>query len=475
MKKIILITLFFVAVLGVGFFFSYRLLESPLGLTADEGGFGTNAVYLARTLKDENGTFLPVFALSLGGKEWRQPVTQYYQAVFFKIFGASVFNLRFSTVPITLLCASLVYLLAREFWKVKTSIFATFIFLSIPLVMIQTHMALDNIMPVPFVLFWLLMLAKSHKNPNPKYLFWAGVSLGIGFYTYKGMRATVPVWCVLTVVYLAWQKRIKEAFMFALGTAPFFLAIPFLVNRYPGAVFDGKGFKWSSWYDFLLPYLSSYDWAFLFIQGDATPWHSTGKHGMLLLASFPLFVVGLYQAVRKKQFAWFVLATFFTAPLLFGFVDSIHRASRLMCMIPSFVLIATWGAEAIWKTKKIAMLLIVVLMMFNYGDFVNFYWYKYPELNRRWFGDLSRYKDFETFAKTAELLKLEPYVELDLAKNEDPSDQFFQVTYLGEDVHYVLEGEQLSSGQILLSSRDDIPGLRKLDIPTLQYKIQVLK
>jgi hypothetical protein len=299
--------------------------------------------------------------------------------------------------------------------------------------------------------------------------------LGIGFYTYKGMRATVPVWCVLTVIYLVWQKRFKEIFAFAMGTAPFFLVIPYLMHRYPGAVFDGKGLKWSSWYDFLLPYLSSYDWAFLFIQGDATPWHSTGKHGMMLLATFPLFVVGLYQSVHKKQFAWFVLATFFTAPLLFGFVDSIHRASRLMCMIPSFVLIATWGAEAIWKTKRIAMMLIVVVMVFNYVDFVNFYWYKYPELTRVWFGDLSRYRDFEVFAKTAAALKLDPYIEMDLVKGEDPSSQFFQVAYLGEDVRYLSSAEELSSGQILLSQRDEISGLRKLPISTVQYKIQVLK
>lgn len=475
MKRVISLFLVFAVLSGIAYFFSYRILKSPLGLTSDEGGFGTNAVYLARTLKDENGVFLPVFALSLGGKEWRQPVTQYYIAVFFKIFGASVYNLRFSTVPVTVLCTVLTYLLAREFWKPKTAIFSTLIFLTIPLIMIQTHMALDNIMPVPFVLLWILLLAKYHKKPSSKYLFWAGVSLGIAFYTYKGMRATVPVWCILTVLYLTWKKRIKDIFVFALGAAPFFLAIPYLMHRYPGAVFDGKGFKWSSWYDFLLPYISSYDLAFLFIQGDATPWHSTGKHGMLLLATLPLFLIGLYQAARKREFSVFVLASFFTAPLLFGFVDSIHRASRLMCMIPSFVLIATWGAEAIWKTRKGLMILIVVLMAFNYLDFVNFYWYKYPELTRRWFGDLSRYQDFETFSKTADSLKLEPYVEMDLAKNEDPSDQFFQVTYLGQGVRYLSAGEQLSEGQILLSNRDEVPGLRKLPISTIHYKIQVVK
>ncbi len=475
MTMIIKLTGLGLVLITVGLFFSHRLLNTPLGLTADEAGFGTNAVYLARTLRDENGVFLPVFALSLGGKEWRQPVTQYYIAAFFKIFGASVYNLRLSTIPITLLCAVLVYFLAREFWNFKWALFSSAIFLTTPLVMIQTHMALDNIMPIPFVLLWLLLLTKHSKTPKLKYVFWAGVSLGIGFYTYKGMRATVPVWFILTVLYLAWQKRFKDLVVFALGIAPFFLAIPFLESRYPDAAFDNKGFKWSTWYDFFLPYLSSFDLAFLFIQGDATPWHSTGKHGMLLLSTLPLFAVGLYQVIRKREFAWFILASFFTAPLLFGFVDSVHRASRLMSMIPAYVLITTWGALAIWKNQKLLLAAIVVVMWLNYGDFVNFYWYKYPELTRQWFGDLSLFKDFETFAALAKKMKLDPYVEQDLVNGEGPSGQFYEVTYLGDDVRYLDSSEQLPPGGILLSVRDTVPGLQKLPVPTVEYKIQVVK
>jgi hypothetical protein len=67
----------------VAFIFSYRLLQVPLGLTADEGAFGLNAVLLSNTLRDENNRFLPFFVLSLNGTDWRQPVTQYYLAGFF--------------------------------------------------------------------------------------------------------------------------------------------------------------------------------------------------------------------------------------------------------------------------------------------------------------------------------------------------------------------------------------------------------
>jgi len=83
-------------------FFSYRILNVPLGLTADEGAFAYNAVLLSKTLHDENNRFLPIFVLSLNGADWRQPVTQYYLTAFFRFFGSSVFNLRYSSVVITL-------------------------------------------------------------------------------------------------------------------------------------------------------------------------------------------------------------------------------------------------------------------------------------------------------------------------------------------------------------------------------------
>lgn len=462
---------------SLAWFFSYRILTTPLGLTSDEGGFGINAVYLARTLHDENGVFLPVFALSLGGKEWRQPVTQYYMAGFFKLFGTTLFNLRFSSVVITLVSALLIYFLAKQIFDQKWGIFAAFIFLTTPLIMIQSHLGLDNIMPIPFVIAWLLFLALYSKTKKISALVYAGISLGIGFYTYKGMRATVPVWSILTVIYLTileWKnkrKMIIAIFSFSLGIAPFFLVIPYLERRYPGAVFDHQGFKWDSWYTFLYPYLSSFDPSFLFIQGDALLFHSTGKHGMMLLSSAPLFFIGLYQSIRHRNFKLFVLISFFCTPLLFGFVDSVHRASRLMSMIPAYVLIATLGAKTLWENKKVLLVVVTIIMILNYGDFVNFYWNKYAELTRNIFGDMSYYQDYISFNKEIKALKRAPYVEEDIASDDGATGEFFQLSYLPDDVRFIDKGEELPADGILLSLRENIPGLKRLPIKTIKYRI----
>lgn len=174
-----------VILIALALFFSYRILKTPPGLTVDEAAFGYNATLLSRTGHDENGKLLPFFVLSIEGKDYRQPVTQYYITAFFKIFGASVFNLRFSSVIITLVSAVLIYFLGKKFIGSLFGIFASIIFLTTPLIIIQSHMGLDNIMPIPFVILWLICIYFFEKNKNPKFLVLAGVSLGIGFYSYR--------------------------------------------------------------------------------------------------------------------------------------------------------------------------------------------------------------------------------------------------------------------------------------------------
>ena len=479
MEKAVKAVLVIAVFVFLGWFFSYRILNTPLGLTADEGAFAYNAVLLSQTGRDENNRLLPVFVLSLNGSDWRQPVTQYYMALFFKIFGPSVFNLRFTSVVITLVSAILLFILSRHLFGRNMAILATGIFLTTPLIMIQSHLGLDNIMPVPFTIIWLLGLYLFTQTRKNKFLFIAGVSLGIAFYSYKGMRATVPVWYLLTAFYLFTQetfpKFIRRLLAFSLGIGPFFLAIPWLESLYPGAVFDRHTFNWNSIYAFLYPYFSSFDISFLFIQGDATAWHSTGRHGMMLLATLPLFVFGLYQAFRKKGYWYFVVASFFTAPLLFGFVGSVHRASRLMSIIPAYALISVLGATWLWSKKKIILVAIIFASIINYWDFVKFYWYQYPELTRIWFGDMVAYQDYQALGIQAKKLHRQPYISTQIVSGQGHSGRYFAAAYVGLAVKQLADSDPLPPNSLLMSQREEIPGLIPLPADTRLYHLFIAR
>lgn len=475
-NKKTLIKIFILIVFSLFFclFFSYQLLEVPMGLTSDETALGYNAVLLSRTGHDENGRFLPVFVLSNGGTDWKQPVTQYYLAILFYVFKPSLFLLRFSSVLITLISSILIFKFSKEAFNLKYAIIAITIFLTTPLVMIQSHLGLDNIMPIPFTIIWIYGLFLFEKTKKYKFLFFSALSLGISFYTYKGMRAVFPIWYLLSLIYIFKKpllKNIRPILIFSLFSLPFLLISSFLNHRYPGAIYGGATPKIDNIYNFLYPYLSSFDLTFLFIKGDDLLFHSTGYHGFFLLASLPLFLAGIYKSIKKDKFSRFVLLTFFTTPLLYGMVNSVHRASRLMCLIPFYSIICIYGFQQLMdigkKYKIIIALFLLTTFTINYYDFFHFYHHDYAKLTQSLIGDLRYYLSFKELKNYSEKLNLKPYIAQNI------SNTFFESIYFKNNPLYISQDLPSPQGSILLTNRYQIDGMTNLNIDMPYYQLQI--
>ncbi|MGB9706533.1 MAG: ArnT family glycosyltransferase [Microgenomates group bacterium] len=392
--------------LGLYLFLTYKLTEVPPGINLDEASIGYNAALISETLRDENKDLLPVFVLTLDGRDWKQPVTIYLTSFIFKIFGKSYFNLRLVSVLLAIVSGFIFLKFLRLFFSEALSVLGMIIFFSSPSVLIQSHLALENIAILPFFLLWLFFLASFFKKPQIYKVFLAGIFLGIDIYAYKGSRALVPIflvasWFSLIGYSLLYYKNLEDfkfkrkiytiiwpVFCFSLGILPFILPLKKLNTLYGGAVYDPGivSFKFSSLYEPLLIYLSSFDASFLFIKGDSTLIHSTGRHGMFLFPFFFLFFLGLFQMARKKRkFYYFILVLLGCTPLLFTSINSIYRASRLMVYIPLFSFIFTLGVESLFEIKnkflKLMVLgLAVLIFAFFEKDFLNFYFNSYSKL-----------------------------------------------------------------------------------------------
>jgi len=454
--------------------YSHNLLDVPTGLTVDEAAFGYNAALLSQTGRDQNGRFLPIFVLSTNGTDWRTPITQYYLAGLFKIFDPSVFLLRFSSVIIAVLSVFGTYFLARMLLSPRAALFAGLFVALTPLVMIQAHMGLDNIMPVPFVIIWLVGLLNYRGKRGLKWLVVSALALGFSFYSYKGMRAIVPIWVILTTL---WLKRDRLIFLSAI--APFFLVIPLLERYYAGAILGGSSPGINNIYDFLSPYLSSFDISYLFIRGDITDFHSTGRHGMLLLASLPSIITGVYAATKSKNnFFRFVLLTLFLGPLLYGTVGSTHRFSRLMALIPLFAILTGLGFDYLshlkFKFSGPILPAIIILFLINFIDFYKFYLTQYPSVTFNLFGSLQNFHDIERFAAEAKSKGLTPFVEEHSSTGGGESIKFFETIYFGRLLPVVSDNQATPKGTILLTNRKEIPNMKEIEnIERVQYYIQV--
>lgn len=490
MKRIFSIILIIILTVLIGLFFSYRVLETPPGLTIDEASIGYNAVLISKTFRDETGRFLPIFPLTIGGRDWKQPFSVYASAIIFKLFGASVFNLRLVSILTATISLLLIVFLNFLLLGKRGAWISGLIFLTAPIVLMHSHLAQENIMPIPFVTAWLLGTLLYKKGRGLKYLLFSGLVLGMGIYSYKGMRAIVPSLTAVSLIYLFlfqdWKassksifKRLEPIMVFCLGMAPFILSLPWINTHYSGALFDTQGFHLLRYYDFLYPYISSFDISALFIKGDITVWHSTGLHGVFLISTLPIFIIGLVSAYRQKNnnhFWVFLLGGFFLAPLLFGAVGSVYRFSRLLVLVPFFVSFCTLGALTLIKVKLGHLISVVFasLILFNFVDFANYYWFTYPKFSEGYFLPANTVGDAYLYlSNVAKKNNLTPYIAHGTYQADGQTGYFFEAAYFNAPLKSWLPEEPLPPKSIVMAKLAHQPNLKTIGTPIYDYRFFV--
>lgn len=455
------------------FFFTYRLTQTPPGLTIDEASIGYNATLLSRTLRDESGRFLPFFPLTINGGDYKQPITMYSTALVFKIFGPSLISLRLVSVVAAIVSMGLIFYLGYQLLGVTGGIVAAIVFITTPMVLIHSHLAQENIMPIPFTLLWLIGMFLHSKKGNRWFLLLSGVFLGLSLYSYKGMRAIVPVWAVLTVLYLFFtniKHSIKNCFFFVLGFLPFVVIIPWLNTHYAGAVYEASSLQVKSFYTFIYPYLSSFDLSALFIKGDSTPWHSTGIHGVFLLSTLPVFLIGLAKAAKKDKFWLFLFLAFVSTPLLFGQVGSVYRFSRLLVFVPFFVLFSSLGIVTIYRSKygKLFLPILILLFAINFVDFTQYYWYRYPKIEQsNFFTDTE--KPYKKLAAISQEKGLKPFVFVDNYNADGEVSKFYEAAYFPSGLGHWKPGDILPPNSVIMAKLQSQPDLKQYGEPINGY------
>lgn len=448
---------------------TYKLIEVPPGINGDEAVIGYNALLVSRSGRDASGNFLPLFTKSPDSIDWKQPVTFYSTSLAFKLFGPLYFTLRAVSVAITLIAGVIIFFLIKELINSKFAIVGFILFITTPIILIQSHLALENIAPVPFISLWLLLLTKYTKSKDKNLLIFAGISLGAGIFSYLGMRMIAPVLMVLSMGYIYYLNRgnknkiFNHIIWFILGAVPFFVLLLLSKSYYPGAILGSyRPYQIQDYQALFLPYLSSFDLSFLYIFGDNTPYHSTGKHGMFLLATLPLFILGIINIIGKKTpFLIFILISFFIAPIFFGLGSTIHRASRLLALIPIYVVISTFGFLFIYHIRQrilrqIILITFLLLIFVNFFDFAFDYWHKYPERVKIHF-----YRPFHlAFDKAYKLSKenqLKVYIQHDFYSETDPSIRFFEEVYFPGNLIKWNMSEPLPSKSVLIADPRIVP------------------
>lgn len=472
------IILFFFLIAG-WILFTFKLTEVPPGINGDEAAIGLNAIHISKDGYDLRGNFLPVFTSLPDSQDWKQPITVYSEVLAFKIFGPSYFTLRAVSIFYVLLSALLLFYLIRMLMGNFLAGLGILIFLTTPIIMIQSHLAMENVTPLPFIILWLIGVCKYTQQRKERYLIGMAVCLILAFYSYLGMRLIMPVLSLLSVVLILFvngKKKLRtllrqEAVFIALFI-PFAISLLFFKSQYPGSLWGlYRPYVVESYQNFFLPYLSNFDPTFLYIFGDTTPYHSTGKFGMFLIATLPLFILGFIKVIRLNQLLPnFVTITFFLAPVLFGFGSTVHRASRIVVLVPLYVVICCFGLLLIVNLKRgilkiAAVTMLLTLILLNYLDFIKDYWFDYPNRVK---SDFAKpiHLGFEKLSEQSKQDNLIPLVQSDLHLQNQTAFSFFEASFFQQPLKKWSISEKIPPNSAVLIEKGYIEGKLTKNIQT---------
>jgi len=492
-----------IVVLFAVFIFSFKLLSNPPSLETDEGSIAYNSALISKNLRDQNNRFLPFFILSSDKIDWKQPVLIYTTAIFFKIFGISLTVYKLINVFISLTAVILFFYLLKIIFKdYLYATIGTLALITTPIVIITTRIGNESILPLFFSTLWLLSLLLFRNKKQFKFIIINALTLGIGFYSFKGMRIIIPVWTIISCFFIFFQnifdiksknlflsikktllshKFLTQIITFILIIVPFFLIIPILENKYAGSIFDHQTISVSSVHSFFFYWLSNLSLPFWFTTPDIGKIYLIEPFGAILLTVLPFFIIGIIESVKKKSIYSFILLCFISTPILFSVAHSINYTHRLIASIPFIIIIFTFGIKSFFekikknKNKKIIFSLLIGIFLIDFFTFFRFYYFKYPKLNttKASFGQTT-YTAFKLLAKESQTRKLIPYVQESIYKSEGDENNFYNIAYFNNSIKIWKLGDSLPSNVILLTQNGLMEKFNKLDFKNLPSDLNIL-
>ena len=311
----------------------FQLGKTPSGFHADEASFYINAVSIAKTAADEDGRSLPLSLYSL--IDPKPAVYSYLQVPFLQISSDYIFNSRIPAVILSIFSLLVLYLLVQKLANRQVAVLTTAVVALSPWHIMVTRGTQEVIASFLFLVLSLYLLVKVLENKKHSIinLFLLFTASFLSMYFYHSAKVLLPLLAfgLVTYFYKKSKEFYKQGFLtvcivlFAVFTA-FFVqesgsrikAVGILSDKAPMQhlteqiytlhrelpifvvrVFYNKIQAYAT--AFSTEYLVYFSPDFLFLNGGKPHRYIVPDHGLLYLIELPLFLIGLYSAIRSKN------------------------------------------------------------------------------------------------------------------------------------------------------------------------------
>lgn len=396
--KIIVFLIFFIVL----FTSLYKLGIVPYGMHVDEAGMAYDALSLSKYGVDRYLNKFPVYLINYGGGQ--SAMYAYLTAILIKIFGYSIYIIRMPAVLLRFLLVISGFLIVKENKSKYQSLIFILLLAITPYFIMQSRWGLDCNLLVGFLTISIYFLIKAINKKSNKLFIISGIFFGLTLYTYALSYIIVPLFLLLTLIYLLYIKKINLKEIIIFGIPIFLLSIPLilmiLVNNgiineidsfitipkmisYRGAEISllnifKNGYIYKS--------IISYDNAKVF--GNILVYNSLPQFGTIYYMLIPFLIIGiligivsLYKSIKNKVFNIDAIMIFWFLSVMICMMliiePNINKANAIFLPIIYFVSLGIF-----YTIKNIKLLIIFLIMLFiNFGLFFNYYFYHYNSDN----------------------------------------------------------------------------------------------
>lgn len=397
---------------GVTLLYAHRLADVPAYLNLDEAHFGNHAYSLARTGRDLNGNVLPLFISledPLGdrpvlawGTTWYHPVGFYLIAAVLAVATPSEESIRLPIALIGVVNVLLIFLVGRRWYgDWRAGLTAAGLLALMPAHFILSRIALDYLLPVPFVLAWLLVLSTLLRDPSPRAAVLAGLILGAGCFSYVSSWLLMPAYLAITAIAL-WRgvhRRDLVAPLCAGFLAPLSVLVlwvawhpsmPFnLLAQYQAGesrqsiltAIATRGDVLGAVRAALSAYWSYFNPSFLFVSGGPSRLVSTGAIGVWALGMLPLLAMAVFNLWRTPLTMRdrIVITGLLLAPLPAALKGEPFAIQRAVTLLPFSALFAAGAARGGTGLSVVAMTITLIAVPWQFANFAGDYFGAYRQ------------------------------------------------------------------------------------------------
>lgn len=386
----------------------YQLGNIPYGINCDEMGMGYDSWCLANFGIDRYKNSFPVYLINFSGGQ--SVLYAYLCMPFVQIMGFSAWAFRMPIFIFSILTFIFMYKISGILWEDEFLWrFVTLGILTVcPVFIMLFRIGLDCNLMLGTITIMLYFIMKMTKYPRIKNFVFTGLIIGLTLYTYVLSHFAIPIFLLITCLYLLYLKKIDIKQLLAMWMPIIILAIPLIlfqiINMFDldemhiGIITIPKLYRYRSDEISLSGIFENLKRFFEYtLIYDGINYNSIREYPSMYLISIPFIFIGLLHTIynsfnnikRKVYDNWSIILFWFCSMFITGIFlgEGGPIVYRMNAIYGTYLLFTVEGIRITFEWLKLKHVIIAKLFVkvvaFGYAVFflffVNYYFRQYTQ------------------------------------------------------------------------------------------------